>query len=82
MYKRLLYNMPVVFTDCIVKTVRTRRYKKRRIDKKWLKRYGYKEVPDNDKVVLFQDQIFMTEKCYDRLVRCLCKKEKESDLHG
>lgn len=29
-----------------MKKVPARKHKKRRINKKWLKRYGYKEVPD------------------------------------
>ena len=34
--------------------VRAKTHKKKRIDKKWLKRYGYKEVPRKD-AMLFRD---------------------------
>ena len=36
----------LIANDCMVSDlVRARRHKKKRIDKKWLKRYGYKRFP-------------------------------------
>ena len=35
----------VLESEYCVDRVRARKHNKRRIDKKWLKRYGYKDVP-------------------------------------
>lgn len=37
-------NMPDAYDIQFVKFVQTRKHKKRRINKKWLKRYGYKQM--------------------------------------
>lgn len=37
-------NMPNVYDIQYIKFVQTRKHKKRRINKKWLKRYGYKQM--------------------------------------
>ena len=40
-----LYNgVPIIITNAITKTVQARTHKKKRINKKWLKRYGYKQI--------------------------------------
>lgn len=62
-----LYGKPIIITECITKDVQRRKHRKKRINKKWLKRYGFKSVPDNDKVVIFEDILIMTQKCYERL---------------
>ena len=61
--------MPIVITDYITKTVRKRTHKKKRIDKKWLKKYGYTEVQDESKIYMFDDKLFMSKKCYDKLLK-------------
>ena len=39
------YNgVPIIITNAITKTVQARTHKKKRINKKCLKRYGYKQV--------------------------------------
>lgn len=48
---------------------RARRHRKRRIDKKWLKRYGYVMKYKDDKAVAANGVLFMTERCYRRLKR-------------
>ena len=63
----LINGMPVVITNAITKQVRCRVHKKKRIDKKWLKRYGYKEIVDNSKVLIFNNTILMSQKCYERI---------------
>ena len=71
--------LPVVITDKITKKVRSRTHRKKRIDKKWLKRYGYKEVTDHSKCIVFKDNdmgkqyLLMSQKCYDRLKEALAK---------
>lgn len=62
----MLSDMPVIINNYITKTVRCRTHKKRRIDKKWLKRYGYKEVQDDTKMYMVDGSLFMSQKCYDK----------------
>jgi hypothetical protein len=38
----------IAFDECFEDKVRVKTHKKKRIDKKWLKRYGYKRVPRNE----------------------------------
>lgn len=65
--------LPVVITDKITKQVRSRIHRKKRIDKKWLKRYGYKEVTDHSKTVLVNGTLYMSQKLHDRLKEELAK---------
>lgn len=51
----------------ITKDVQARKHRKKRINKKWLKRYGHKAVPDDTKVYVTNDAIFMTKRCYEKL---------------
>lgn len=57
--------IPVIITDAIKKDVRKRTHRKKRIDKKWEKRYGYKSVTDDGKCIMFNDMIYMSKKCYE-----------------
>ena len=59
--------MPIVITDAITKKVRCRTHRKKRVDKKWLKRYGYKELPDDSKILVVGNTLYMSKKNYDRL---------------
>ena len=69
------YNgIPIVVTDAITKKVRSRTHRKKRIDKKWLKRYGYKDVTDHSKTLLVNGTLYMSQKLYDRLKDELAKK--------
>ena len=57
----------IIITEYITKDVQRRTNKKKRINKKWLKRYGMKIVPDNTKILLVNNTLIMTEKCYEKL---------------
>jgi len=57
----------VLITNMITKDVQARKHRKKRINKKWLKRYGYKTVPDDTRVYATNDAIFMTRRCFQRL---------------
>jgi hypothetical protein len=48
----------LVETDHITKQVQARTHKKKRINKKWLKKYGLKEVPDYEKILVVNKTIF------------------------
>ena len=70
------YNgMPVIATNLITKRVPARPHRKGRIHKKWLKRYGYKDVPDNNKFLIMNGCIYMTP----RAVTKISKWMKEAD---
>ena len=57
----------ILITEYITKDIQRRTHKKKRINKKWLKRYGMKIVPDNTKILLVNNTLMMTEKCYEKL---------------
>lgn len=59
--------MEIVITECLTKDIQRRTHKKRRINKKWLKRYGYKCVSDNDKMIVFNNKLFMTKEAYEKV---------------
>ena len=59
--------IPIVITDAITKKVRSRTHRKKRIDKKWLKKYGFKKVTDHSKAILANGALYMSQKRYDRL---------------
>lgn len=67
--------MPIIISNYITKKVRCRTHKKRRIDKKWLKRYGYKEIQDDTKMYMVNGSLFMSQKCYDKLGSLIVKKQ-------
>ena len=59
--------MEIIITEYLTKDIQRRTHKKRRINKKWLKRYGYKCVPDNDKMIVFNNKLFMTKGAYEKV---------------
>lgn len=61
------FGMEIIITELITKDIQRRKHKKRRINKKWLKRYGYKCVPDNDKMIVFNNKLFMTKGAYEKV---------------
>ena len=61
------FGMEIIITECLTKDIQRRTHKKRRINKKWLKRYGYKSVPDNDKMIVFNNKLFMTKGAYEKV---------------
>ena len=61
------YGMEIIITELITKDIQRRKHKKRRINKKWLKRYGYKCVPDNDKIILSDNKLYMAKGSYEKV---------------
>lgn len=60
------------------KEIQVRKHHKKRINKKWQKRYGYFEInmmPHNDIVMTDDGVLYMTKKTYQRLKKI---EEKES----
>lgn len=70
----LYMGLKVVPTVVITKEIQRRTHKKYRINKKWLKRYGYKTIPDDEKMFMTPDTIYCTPKGLARL-ETIIKKE-------
>ena len=66
----------IVETTAITKKVQRRTNKKRRINKKWLKRYGYKTVLDDTKVIVFGNSILVTPRMAKRIIKEVKKNEQ------
>lgn len=79
----LFCGLRVIITDKICKQVRAKKHKKRRIDKKWLKKYGFVDVPDNNKMLHIDNSLYMTQRCYDKVVTLLdASTRQESESAG
>jgi hypothetical protein len=52
----LISGVPVIENRLLVDRVQRRTHKKKRINKKWLKKYGYKEVPSK-RIMIFDRKI-------------------------
>ena len=66
-FEGILNGSEVIIDNRITKNVRCRKHKKKRIDKKWEKIYGYKEVQDDTKMYVFEGKLLMSQRCYDKL---------------
>lgn len=64
----------LIETTAITKQVQRRTHRKRRINKKWAKRYGYKIVLDDGRIIQFGDCILATPKTIKRIIE-ITKKE-------
>ena len=69
----------ILIIEYITKDIQKRTHRKKRINKKWLKRYGMKIVPDNTKILLVNNTLMMTEKCYEKLKKLT---DKDADNMG
>lgn len=58
----------LIGTNAIQKKVQRRTHRKRRINKKWAKRYGYKTVPDDCRIILYGDSLFATHKTVEKII--------------
>lgn len=64
-------NVPDAYSILLTKPIQRRRHKKKRINKKWLKKYGYKllvDYKDGWRIKSYKDGVyeFVKEKNYDR----------------
>ena len=64
-------NFQLIETTAITKEVQRRTHRKRRINKKWLKRYGYKTVLDDGKLIISGDCIFATPKTIKKIIAAM-----------
>ena len=58
----------LIETTVITKEVQCRTHRKRRINKKWLKRYGYKTILDDGRIIQFGDCIYATPNAIKRII--------------
>lgn len=65
----------LIETTAITKQVQRRTHCKRRINKKWLKRYGYKTVQDDGKIIFFDGCILATPKTIKKIISAVKRKE-------
>lgn len=70
-YMSYLTGFRLVETTAITKQVQRRTHRKRRINKKWLKRYGYKTVLDDEKMIMFDDCILATPNAIKRMIKAM-----------
>ena len=71
-----LWGKNIIISDRITKDVQARTHKRKRINKKWLKRYGFKTVPDNTRIFVTDECVFMTEKAYEKIKVILDRSDK------
>ena len=69
----MVYGMPIIITT---RKCQARTHKKKRINKKWLKRYGMRvvEVQEHDKPFVFEGKLYMTESDYVK-IKTMLEKE-------
>lgn len=61
-----IFGYEIIGVPCMADKVQVRTHKKRRINKKWRKRYGFKEVPWN-KVIIFENKIYCHPKIAEKI---------------
>ncbi len=74
-----IYGFRLIESNAITKEVQRRTHRKKRINKKWLKRYGYKTVPDHGRVVRMGDVIFGTPKTIRKIIEAAKGESHEQD---
>lgn len=68
--QNVYYNgLRLVGTNALYKEVQCRIHRKHRINKKWLKKYGYKTVPDDGRLIVCGDCIFATPKTVKKIIK-------------
>jgi hypothetical protein len=65
------FGFRLIGTNAITKRVQRRTHRKKRINKKWLKRYGYKTVPDHEKVVRTGNCLYATPKTIRKIIEAM-----------
>lgn len=67
----------LIETTAITKQVQCRTHRKRRINKKWAKRYGYKTVLDDSRIIRCGNCIYATPNTVKKIIAEM--KEKNYD---
>ena len=61
----------LIETTAITKQVQRRTHRKRRINKKWAKRYGYKTVLDDGRIIQYGDCILATPNTVQKIIAAM-----------
>lgn len=72
-----LNGFPLIETTAITKQVQRRTHRKCRINKKWAKRYGYKTVLDDGRIICAGDCIYATPKTVKEIIESM--EENDND---
>lgn len=72
----ILNGYKVVASEYYCDIVQARKHRKKRINKKWLKRYGMKSVPRKD-LLIFDGYIVGQPSVIDKLIEGVRKREEE-----
>lgn len=67
-YLQYLMGYRLIETTAITKEVQRRTHRKRRVNKKWLKRYGYKTVLDDGRIFRYDDCILATPNTVKKII--------------
>lgn len=75
-FKACTFGYTVVTDSALGKLVQARRHKKKRINKKWRKRFGFKSVPDGDRIIVRRDMmtLFMHPATWEKIKKQLNKE--------
>lgn len=75
-FKACASGYTVVTDSALGKLVQARRHKKKRINKKWRKRFGIKSVPDDNRIIVCHDMmiIFMHPATWEKIKKQLNKE--------
>ena len=63
-----LNGFKLIETTAITKQVQRRTHRKRRINKKWRKRYGYKTVLDDGRIIRVGDYLYATPNTVNKII--------------
>lgn len=66
-----LMGFQLIESTAITKEVQRRTHRKRRINKKWAKKYGYKTVPDDERMIMFGDCILATPNAIKKIIKAM-----------
>lgn len=67
----------LIETDILTKKVQIKTHKKKRINKKWMKKYGFKEVPDYGSIVVANKCILAHPKIIEKIKEYIDKMRSQ-----
>lgn len=59
----------LIASDAVKKRIQRRTHRKKRVNKKWLKKYGYMYVPDDEHIYIMGDCIVGTPKTIEKIIK-------------
>ena len=72
---KMFYGYQIIETPFICDTVQAKKHKKKRINKKWKKRYGMKEIPKNEFIITNDGKIFGHPKMVEKIKMQIAMEE-------